>query len=192
MPPDTTVHMHPFLILGVLVVIGVLTVVALFNKCIALRNKVFEAWSGIDVQLKRRHDLIPPLVETVKGYQLHERNTLVEITRARSTAVAANGAKEASPAESHLSKQIHSLFALAEAYPDLKADVNFHQLTSQLVEIERHLQYARRYYNGAVRDLNNLLQSFPANLLTSTFGFQTADFFEVDSAAERQNPQVKL
>jgi LemA protein len=173
---------------GVLVVWGVW----IFNRCIGQRNKVREAWSGIDVQLKRRHDLVPSLVETVKGYKVHEAGTLEEIVKARNLAVQANGASAASPAESNLSSRIKTLFALAEAYPDLKADENFRQLSGQLVEIEDQIQYARRYYNGAVRDMNNLIQTFPNNILTGLLHFAEESYFEITSETERQTPQVNL
>ncbi len=172
--------------------LGTIWLIAVFNRCVALRNKVREAWSGIDVQLKRRHDLVPALVETVKGYQSHEATTLANVVASRNAAVQAHGAAQAGPAEAGLSSQLRSLFAIAEAYPQLKADANFRQLSAQLVEIEDQLQYARRYHNGAVRDFNNLIQSFPNNLVSGLLQFHEQAFFEVEEATERSAPKIQL
>jgi LemA protein len=181
---------------GIVVVVLVLAVVfygiVIFNRLVTLRNRLREAWSGVDVQLKRRHDLVPNLVECVKGYRSHEQSLLESIARNRSAAQSVQGAAKAGSVENELTRNLRSLFAVAEAYPELKADKNFRQLSSSLVEIEDHLQYARRFYNGTVRDLNNLAQSFPSSLIAGLFHFQSAEFFEVESATERLAPEVKL
>ena len=163
-----------------------------FNRLITLRNRLWEAWSDVDVQLKRRHDLVPNLVECVKAYRGYEQSLLESLARSRSVAQAAQGVASTGAVENELTKGLRSLFAVVEAYPDLKADRNFRQLSASLVEIEDTLQYARRYYNGTVRDLNNLIQSFPSMTVASLCRFQSAEFFEVESAVERQAPQVKL
>ena len=163
-----------------------------FNRLITLRNRLREAWSGIDVQLKRRHDLVPNLVECVKGYQRHEHSLLESLARNRSAAEIPQGIAATGSAENELTKNLRSFFAVAEAYPELKADQNFRQLSASLVEIEDTLQYARRFYNGTVRDLNNLVQSFPSLMVANLFHFGSAEFFEVESATERQTPEVKL
>lgn len=163
-----------------------------YNRLVGLKNQLREAWSGVDVQLKRRHDLIPNLVECVKGYRTHERDVLEAVTRERSLAQAAHGISGTSTAENHLTHQLRSLFAVAEAYPELKADQNFRQLSASLVAVENDIQYARRYYNGSVRDLNNLVQTFPSMLVARGFGFGEAEFFEVETTAERNAPAVRL
>ena len=162
-----------------------------FNKLVRGRNGLREAWSGIDVQLKRRRDLVPNLVETVKAYTAHETHLLTEITNHRPAATTARSPKETSDSESVLSQDFSRVFALAEAYPDIKADSAFRELGANLVEIEDHLQYARRYYNGSSRDLNNLIESFPTNLIAGLFGLKTADFFELANASESLAPDLK-
>ncbi len=163
-----------------------------YNRLVALQNQLREAWSGVDVQLKRRHDLIPNLVECVKGYRTHEENVLTAVTRERGVAQAAQGIAGASTAENRLTQNLRSLFAVAEAYPELKADQNFRQLSSTLVAVENDIQFARRYYNGSVRDLNNLVQTFPSLLVARRFQFGPAEFFELETATERTAPEVKL
>jgi len=165
---------------------------AVFNRLIRLRNQVREAWSGVDVQLKRRHDLVPTLVECVRGYQVHEKTVLENLADSRTRAVQARGAASASPVETELSGHLRALVALAEAYPDLKAGQNFSELSRNLVDIEDHLQYARRFYNGSVRDFNNLVESFPSRIVAGLCGFSKADFFEIESAVERSTPEVRL
>jgi LemA protein len=162
----------------------------IFNRMVRARNQQQEAWSGIDVQLRKRHDLVPSLVEIVRGYSAHEKNVLVEVTEARGAAMGNPNRTDA--AERDLTSGLRGLFALAENYPQLKADRNFQQLSSQLVEIEEQLQFARRYYNGSVRDFRNLAQTFPQNIVAKLFGFQPAEFFEVECATERQSPKVEL
>ena len=161
-----------------------------YNRFIRLRNQVGEAWAGIDVQLQRRYDLVPGLVATVKGYQKHESRVLERVTRLRGHPEMAVG--ERAGEESGLSRSIGRLFALAEDYPDLKASEGFQQLHSSLVEIEEHLQYARRYYNGSVRDNNNLVEGFPSLLIARLFRFAPADFFEIELASQRAAPAVGL
>jgi len=168
----------------------ILWLIVLYNRLVKARNQLREGWSGIEVQLKRRHDLIPALVECVKGYQGHERELLEEVARDRGVAQAATGASEVGRAERALGKDLIRIVALVEQYPELKADEVFLGLMEDLVEIEDHLQYARRYYNGSVRDLNNVVESFPANLVAGRFGFKVAKFFEVESTRERLPPDL--
>jgi LemA protein len=163
-----------------------------FNGFIRRRNRLREAWSGVDVQLKRRHDLVPELVECVRGYRDHERALLEEVSQARLRAVSAQGADGAAEAEGGLATQLRALLAVVEAYPDLKANQGFQDLRSNLVEIEEQLQYARRYYNGSVRDYNILVESFPSQIIARLFGFKSAAFFEIGSALERQAQVVRL
>lgn len=165
-----------------------------YNRLVALRNRAEGSWSDIDVQLKRRHDLIQSLVETVRGYAKHERDTLDAIVAARSAATVAlkDGAAAAAPAESEFAKGIGRLFAVVEAYPDLKADQNFRQLHRSLVEVEEGIQNARRYYNAVVRDLNTRIQSFPDLIIARMMRFQERAFFELDAAAERAVPRIDL
>lgn len=160
-----------------------------YNALVRLRNQVAEAWAGIDVQLQRRYDLVPSLLETVKGYVRHESGVLERVTRLRGGQMDV-GTRAGE--ETGLSRSIGRLFAVAEDYPDLKASEGFQQLHSSLVEIEEHLQYARRYYNGSVRDLNNRVESFPALLVARTFGFGAAEFFEIELASQREAPAVRL
>ena len=164
--------------------------VVMFNRAVRLRNQVSEAWAGIDVQLQRRYELVPNLVATVTGYTQHESAVLEQLSQLRSTA--AMPLERRANEETGLSRSIGRLFALAESYPDLKASEGFRQLHASLVEIEEHLQYTRRYYNGSVRDNNNLVQGFPFLLLARVFGFHTAAFFEIELASQREAPTVQL
>ena len=175
-------------LLALLGLYGVLT----YNRLVRHANLVREGWSGIDVQLRRRANLIPNLVETVKGYATHERGLLEGIAEARGRSIAAEGVAEQAQAERGLSAGLGRLFAVAEAYPELQADDNFRHLQVQLAEIEDHLQMARRYYNGTVRDLNTLVQSFPSNLVAQTCGFREAAFFEREEGAARRVPEVSF
>lgn len=163
-----------------------------YNLFVRDKNLIKEAWSGIDVQLKRRHNLVPNLVESVKGYSQHEKNLLEEITRKRSEATRVESIKEKAPAESDLSGVLKNLFIVAENYPDLKASQNFLDLQNQLVEIEDQLQFARRYYNGAVRNYNIRVESFPSNIIAGIFDFKQENFFEITLATEKSIPEVKL
>ena len=151
-----------------------------------------EGWSGIEVQLKRRHDLVPGLVECVKGMRDHEREVLEEVVRERTAAREAEGPAAAGGAESELGRGIGKLLAVAEGYPELQADEHFRTLMSELVEIEDQIQYARRYYNGSVRDLNNLVESFPSNLVAGVGGFVRGEFFEVENVGERKAVAVDV
>lgn len=161
-----------------------------YNRLVRLRNQVDEAWAGIDVQLQRRHELVPNLVATVKGYMKHESGVLERVTRLRGNPQMER--EERASQESGLSRSIGRLFALAEDYPDLKASEGFSQLHASLVEIEEHLQFARRYYNGSVRDNNNLVEGFPSMLMARMFAFTTAAFFEIELASQRAAPELDL
>src|SRR5689334_11950062 len=172
----------------------VLYAVIVFNSLVRTRQMANEAWSGIDVQLKRRSDLVPNLVEAVKGYAAHERSVLDEVTRLRAAARAlpADDIASRAQAEGALSLALGKLVALAENYPDLKASANFLDLQQQLSQLETELQMARRYYNGTVRNQNVLVQSFPSNVIASLFGFSQRQYFEVSNDAERATPTVNL
>lgn len=161
-----------------------------FNRLVRLRNQVNEAWAGIDVQLQRRYDLVPNLVATVKGYMKHESSVLERVTRLRTNPDMARDQRASE--ESGLSRSIGRLFAVAEDYPELKASEGFQQLHTSLVEIENHLQYARRYYNGSVRDNNNVVDSFPSMIISKLFGFRNAAFFEIELASQRAAPKIDL
>ena len=163
----------------------------LYNGLVQLKVRADGAWADIDVQLKRRHDLIPNLVETVKGYASHEKGTLEAVVNARSRAMNAQGAADRAEAENMLTGALKSLFALSEAYPQLRASENFSQLQATLGQIEDAIQNARRYYNAVVRDLNTRVLQFPSNLIARTFGFREREFFEID-AGERAAPNVSF
>jgi LemA protein len=184
---------------GMIVLVTAVTAVAVggilalaYNRLVRRQNLVKEGSSGIDVQLKRRHDLVPNLIACVQGYASFERSILEDVIRLRTAADTATTMAEINLEENRLTAGLKSLFAVAEAYPDLKANANFAQLSTQLVEIEDALQYSRRYYNGAVRDLNIAVESFPSNLVAGWFGFPPADYFEVESIGERAVPRVSL
>lgn len=179
------------------VVIGVVVVVALwaigiYNRLVTLRNRVGTMWAQIDVQLKRRYDLIPNLVETVKGYAKHERETFENVTKARSACMSATTPAQAAQAENMLTGALKSLFAVAESYPELKANQNFLQLQGELSNTENQISGSRGTYNETVREFNTSLQLFPTNLIAGMFGFATKEFFKVDSAEERQAPKVQF
>lgn len=182
-------------LLVVAALVPIVAVVLLFNRLVGLRNRAATAWSDIDVQLKRRHDLVENLVEVVKGYARHERQTLEEVTVARTRAEGARVAgapAQAGQAEGDLGGRIRTLFALAEAYPDLKASDQFLTLHRALVDVEDKIQNARRYYNAVVRDLNTRIQSLPDLLVARPLGFGERQFFELDSADERAAPHIDL
>ena len=178
-----------WILLGVLVLL-VGFVWLTYNSLVTLRVRVEEAWSDITVQLKRRTDLIPNLIETVKGYAAHEKGVFEEVTKARSAVMDATqkGPAETAAAENMFESALKSLFAVAEAYPDLKASQNFSELQAELVDTEDKIQAARRFYNGGVRDLNTKIQVFPANAVAGVFGFKSKEFFEVDDMAKVENP----
>jgi len=177
--------------LGLLVVIVGMAIVGIYNRLITLRNRVDNAWSQIDVQLKRRYDLIPNLVETVKGYASHESGVFEAVTKARSEAINATGIEQQGMAENQLSGALKSLFAVAEAYPDLKANTGFLDLQAQLAEAENKIAYARQFYNDSVMSFNTAIQSFPNNILAGMFNFTAREYFEVEAAAA-EVPQVKF
>ncbi len=168
----------------------IVAVFAAYNKLVSLRQRSEEAWSDIDVQLKRRGDLVPNLVETVKGYAAHEKGTLDAVVRARGAALSAQTPEARAQAENALTGALRQLFALAEAYPDLKANQNFGQLQTSLGEIENTIQDSRRYYNAVVRDLNTAIDTVPTNFIASLGGFAKRQYFELDSPQERQAPRV--
>lgn len=179
------------IVLIVLVAI-VLWVIGTYNRLITFRNRAKEAWSDIDVQLKRRYNLIPNLVETVKGYATHEREVFEKVTEARTRAMGAQNPKEKGEAENFLSSTLKSLFAVAENYPQLRASENFLELQRELRDTEDKVQAARRFYNGNVRDLNIRIESFPANIIANLFRFVKMDFFEIEEAAAREPVKVQF
>lgn len=166
--------------------------VVAYNRLVRDRNLVQEGFSGIDVQLKRRADLVPALIATVSGYTAHEGETLERVTARRARAVDAGDSADRRDAENALTDGLKQLFAVVEAYPDLKADRNYRDLMQQLTDIEEHLQMSRRYYNGAARNLNIRVESFPSNLVAGALGFARVDFFEIETATDREAPRVEL
>jgi LemA protein len=179
-----------FAFIGIIVLLGIF-LIGMYNSLVQLRVRADSAWSDIDVQLKRRHDLIPNLVETVKGYATHEKSTFEDIAKFRSMAMQATGPVDKAAAENQLTGALKSLFAVAENYPQLQASQEFTQLQNSLNQIEDAIQNARRYYNAVVRDLNTKIQSFPTNILAGMYGFQQRQFFEAD-AADREPVAVKF
>ncbi len=186
--------------LWILVGVGViilLWIIGAFNSLVRLKNRVNEAWSDIDVQLKRRYDLIPNLIEAVKGATKHESETLMKVTEARTAAMNTHDSKDATleqkaKAENMLSGALKTIFALSENYPDLKANQNFLQLQDELSDTENKIQASRRFYNGNVRDFNIKIETFPSNMIAGMFGFKIREFFEVSDAKERDNVKVKF
>ncbi|MCK9577937.1 LemA family protein [bacterium] len=183
--------MDLFIIIAAVVVFIAFGVIAIFNGLVVLKNRVKEAWSDIDVQLKRRYDLIPNLIETVKGYASHESGTFERVTEARNMAMSANGPEAKAQAENVLSGALKTLFAVAESYPDLKASQNFMELQRELSDTENKIQAARRFYNGNVLELNNKIDVFPSNMIAAMFGFAKEKFFEI-AEEEKAVPQVKF
>src|SRR4030042_2297806 len=181
-----------FLILLGIALVLVFWLIAIYNRLVRNKNLVKEGWSGIDVQLKRRTDLIPNLIETVKGYMGHERNVLEKVTELRSKSLRTQDVAEKARLEGDLTRSLAALFAVAEAYPDLKANQNFLDLQKQLSEIEEQIQMSRRYYNGTVRHFNILIESFPSNLVAGVFRFTQAAFFELPDDADRAVPKVQF
>ncbi|MBU1951346.1 LemA family protein [Patescibacteria group bacterium] len=180
-----------WVVVGIIAIV-ILWFVATYNGLIRLRNRTDEAWSDIDVQLKRRYDLIPNLVETVKGYASHEKQLFENVTKARSNAMQATTPEEQGKAENMLAGTLKSLFAVAENYPDLKANQNFAKLQDELSDTENKIQASRRFYNGNVRDFNTKLQVFPTNMIASMLGFKKKEFFEIEEAEQRENVEVKF
>ncbi|TAL19041.1 LemA family protein [Patescibacteria group bacterium] len=184
--------MSPFYVLLIILAVIVLWVVMVYNGLITKRNRTDEAWSDIDVQLKRRYDLIPNLVESVKGYARHESQVFEKVTQARAAAMGAQSMAEHAQAENMLSQTLKSLFAVAEAYPDLKANQNFLDLQNELTDAEDKIQAARRFYNANVRDFNTALQVFPSSIVGNAFSFKSREFFELANEAERATPKVSF
>ncbi|MBN1269486.1 MAG: LemA family protein [Kiritimatiellae bacterium] len=180
------------LIVLVVVVAIISWLIGTYNGLVRLRNQVKNAWAQIDVQLKRRHDLIPNLIETAKGYMQHERGTLEEITKLRNLAAQASGPAAAGKAEGELSGALSKFFLVVENYPDLKANQNFLALQEELASTENKVGFSRQFYNDQVMKFNTTIESFPANLVAGPFGFTKAEFFEITAAAEREVPQVKF
>lgn len=182
------------LIIVVLVIVAAFVLWAIFtyNRFIGFKNNADEAWSDIDVQLKRRHDLIPNLIETVKGYMTHEQNVLQKVTEARTRAMQSQNPNELAKAENELAGTLKTLFAVAENYPELKANTNFLELQRELSDTENKIQAARRFYNANARDLNTAVESFPGNMIAQIFNFKKREFFELENPAEKEVPQVKF
>ena len=183
-----------WIVLGVIVVL-VLWIIMIYNQLVAMRQRVGQAFADVDVQLKLRHDLIPNLVETVKGYAAHERGTLEAVVQARNAAVAAQGPAQQAAAENMLTGALRQMFALAEAYPDLKANQNFQQLQAELSDVENKIAAARRFFNNAVQEYNTGIQQFPAVLMAGALGFTQKEFFDVgvdERKVLEQAPQVKF
>jgi len=183
--------MTSIVVAAVVIVIGLL-LAGIYNSLVQLRVRSDSAWADIDVQLKRRHDLIPNLVETVKGYAAHEKSTFEDIAKYRSAAMSATGPEAQAQAEGQLTSALRGLLAVAENYPQLRASEQFISLQQQLQNLENDIQNSRRYYNAVVRDLNTKIQTFPTNIFASLLGFKQRNFFEISDAAERQNVAVKF
>lgn len=183
--------MIALIIVGVIVLLIIIYLVATYNSLVNLKNKVQDSWAQIDVLLKRRNDLIPNLVETVKGYATHEQNTLNQVIEARNQAVSAKTPKEEMESANMLTNALGNLFAVAESYPDLKANTNFLDLQTNLRDTEDKISYARQFYNDAVMTYKNKLEMFPSNIVASMFKFKPEEFFEVDEK-EKETPQVKF
>jgi LemA protein len=182
----------PLIIIIVIVVLLVLFFIVQYNGLVRLRNRVDNSWSQIDVQLKRRHDLIPNLIETVKGYAAHESGTLEKVVQARNAAISAQGPQESAQAENVLSGALKSIFALAEAYPDLKANQNFLSLQEELTSTEDRISYARQFYNDSVLKYDNKLETFPSNTIAGMFNFQAKEYFKTDDPTDREVPKVQF
>ena len=179
------------IIFGILAIL-VLWIIFIYNRLVTLRNRVKEAWSDIEVQLKRRYNLIPNLVETVKGYASHEKEVFEKVTQARTKAIGAQNLKEKAIAENMLSNTLKSLFAVAENYPQLRSSENFQKLQEELTDTEDKIQAARRFYNGNVRDFNIKIESFPSNIIAKIFNFKKVEFFEIKEEAEKDVPKLKF
>lgn len=185
--------MEVLIVLAVVVLVPLVVVVSMYNGLVRTRNHVDESWSGIETELQRRYDLVPNLVNTVKGYAAHERELLEEVTRLRQAAVENTGSPESQArTENVFQGALGRLMVRLEAYPDLKASANFLELQRELTNTEDRLQAARRFYNGNVRENNNKVQTFPSNLLANAFGFGLREYFEIDDPAVRQTPQVQM
>jgi LemA protein len=182
----------PWMILGAVLLLVVLAAIAIYNSLVSKRIRCREGWSQTDVQLKRRYDLIPNLVETVKGYAGHERETLERVVQARNQAMSAQGVREHAQAENVLTGALRQLFALSEAYPNLKANENFARLQEELASTENRIAFARQYYNDNVAIYNTARETFPGNLVAGVFNFKAEEFFEIEEPAQREAPKVKF
>jgi len=180
------------IVILVVAIIFFVWLISNYNVLVALKNRTKEAWADIDVQLKRRYDLIPNLMETVKGYAAHESGVFERVTQARAAAMGATTPEDKIEKENMLSQSLKSLFAVAENYPDLKASTNFVELQRELTDTEDKIQAARRFYNGNVRDINIAIESFPSNIVASIFGFKQMALFEIAGEAEREAPKVSF
>jgi LemA protein len=180
------------LVIGAVILLAIFVIVGMYNGLVRLKVQCDNAWADIDVQLKRRYDLIPNLVETVKGYASHEKGTLEGVVQARNAAMNSQGPAAKSETEGMLTQALRQVFALAEAYPQLRAVESFTQLQGTLNQLEDTIQNARRYYNAVVRDLNTKIQEFPSNIIAGMFNFKPRDFFEISAPAEREAPKVSF
>ncbi len=180
------------IIILVIIIILAIVFIALYNNLVKLRQRVQNAWAQVDVQLKRRYDLIPNLVNTVKGYATHEQGTFEKITQARAAAISANTVADQAQAENTLTESLKSLFAVAEAYPELKANTNFIQLQTELSDTENKIAYARQFYNDIVQKFNTAIQVFPANLFAGMMGFKITDYFAIEEVQEKNPPKVEF
>lgn len=188
--------MNNLLILGIialaLIALTIAWFISSYNRLVRFKNMLKEGWSGIEVQLKRRYDLIPNLVETVKGYSVHEKSVFENVAKFRSASMHAHGVEQKAAAEGQLTQALRTLFAVAESYPELKANDNFMSLQRELSVIEQEIQLSRRYYNGTARNYNNLVETFPSNIVARFGNFEKAPYFEISNAVERETPQVKF
>ena len=185
--------MTPLIVVIAILVVLLVILIGIFNALVRLRNAVKNAWAQIDVQLKRRYDLIPNLIETVKGYMQHERQTLEAVTKARQQAIdVSGGLADRAKMENMLTQTLRSLFAVSENYPDLKANQNFLALQEELTSTENKIGFSRQFYNDSVLKFNNKIQMFPSNVVAGMFSFKDAEFFEIEAPAEREAPQVKF
>ena len=184
--------MTGLIVIAAIVAVIVLWMILTYNRMVVLRNRIGNAWSQIDVQLRRRYDLIPNLVETVKGYASHERETLEAVTKARQAGIDATSVQDQAQAENMISQALKRLFAVSEAYPQLRATENFQMLQEELSGTESKIAYARQFYNDTVLMYNNLIQSFPANMIANMGGFMAKDYFEIEEEAARGPVQVKF
>ena len=183
--------MYIWIAVGLAVIFGII-VISVYNKLVGSKIRVDESWSDIDVQLKRRYDLIPNLIETVKGYATQEKDVFIKVTEARASAMGAGNPAEKAVAENELSGTLKSLFAVAENYPTLRSSENFQKLQDELTDTENKIEASRRFYNGNVRDFNTAVQVFPSNILANMFGFKVREFFEVANQVEKEAPKVSF
>ncbi|MDD3086843.1 MAG: LemA family protein [Patescibacteria group bacterium] len=179
-------------ILVIVIAVILFGIIAIFNRLVGLKNRTDEAWSDIDVQLKRRYDLIPNLIETVKGYAKHEKELFEKVTQARTEAMKSKGLTDKAKAENQITEALKSVFAVAENYPNLKANENFVELQKEVTDTEDKIQASRRFYNANVRDLNIAIESFPSNVVAGVFGYKKRELFELEDVGERKNVEVKF